>query len=210
MKIFLTIILLVLSNIHLYSQEGIGKFKINKSTIDVIKDVGSEIGKTYEIINFLEFYNNHYNGEDLKFQEIIMDTTTICKNSRIFYLSEYTISNIKLKEIYLVFFKEILVEFRCIKSKELDLLFSKKYGRPYIFEKLSPDLISNILKYDEHMTKFIWRKNNITTISFEKKQVFGGITRDAGSYFIIYDMTHRKIIEDCDIFDDNFENKIIY
>jgi len=210
MKIFLTIILLVLSNINLYSQEGVGKFKINKSTVDVIKDVESEIGKTYDITNVLEFYNNHYINGDLKFQEIIMDTTTNCKNSRIFYISEYTISNIKLKEIYLVFFKDLLVEFRCDKSKELDILFSRKYGRPYVFQKLSPDMVSNTLKYDEHMTKFVWRESNITTISFEKKQVFDGIVRDAGSYFIIYDVTYRKIIEDCDIFNDNFENKIIY
>ena len=137
--------------------------------------------------------------------------TTYCPNSRIFYLSDYVISDIKLKNIFLLFYKENLVEFRCDKNKELDLVFSRKYGRPYVFDKITPNVTNSTLKFDEHITKFVWKSGTITTISFEKKQIFDGITREAGSYFVIYDSMYRKIIEDCDIFKDDFENtKIEY
>jgi hypothetical protein len=191
-------LILILIGISTYAQEGIGKFKINSSKIDIIKDVEKELGTLYEITNVIEFYTNHYVGGGLKFQEILLDTN--CRNTKIFYLSEYTISNIKLKEVYLAFYNDILIEFRCNKNKELDILFSKKYGRPYVFDKVNPDVHSNTLKYDEHTTKFVWREGNITTVSFEKKQLFDGITRDAGSYFIIYEVMYKKIIEECDIF----------
>lgn len=210
MKRIITITLMLLIGVITYAQkpEGIGKFKINKSTVEIINDIEKEIGKPCEITNMIAFYSQSSTGVEL--EEILLDTT-LCNNSRIFYLSEYTISDIKLKNIFLLFYKDNLVEFRCDKNKEIDILFSRKYGRPYVFDKIIPNCINSTLKYDEHITKFVWKSGTITTISFEKKQVFDGINREAGSYFVMYDSMYRKIINTCDIFKDDFENiKIEY
>ena len=190
--IFLT---LILFNLNLYAQEGIGIFKINKSNTSIITDVEKEIGLNCEITNNIEFYNNLYNN-DIKFVEVLQDDS----NTRIFFISDYTISNIKLKNIYLLFYKDNLINFTCDRNADMELLFTKKYGRPYIFQYTHPNVHMNDLIYDEHINKFIWKEKNITTISYDNKQVFDGITRDAGSYFIIYNITYRKIIEDCNVF----------
>ena len=193
-KCFLFLIF-ILFNFTLYSQEGIGTFKINKTNISIITDVEKDIGIKCEITNMDEFYTNLYN-DNVKFQEIIQSDS----NVRLFYLSNYTISNIKLNDVYLLFYKDILINFTCDRNSDMDLLFTKKYGRPYIFQNVHTNVHNNLLTYDEHINKFIWKEKNITTISYDKKQIFDGINRNAESYFIIYNITYRKIIEDCNVF----------
>ena len=204
LKYLFSIILLFIS-LSLYSQEGIGKFKINKSTTDVIDNIEKDVKSSFEITNIVEFYNNLYTI-DLQLKEIIFDDSiSVCRDSRIFYISSYSISNIELKNIYLLFYKDVLIEFRCDKNKELDVLFTMKYGRPYILQRSYSNVHSNTLVYDEHIYRFLWKEGSILTISLDKKQVFDGIVRDAGSYFIMYDVMYKKVIEDCDIFRENIK-----
>jgi hypothetical protein len=184
--------------------EGIGKFKIGETTTDIIKDIEKETSTTCSITNAVELYNDLYDNNDkIEIFEVLLDTT--CKETRIFYISKYKISNIELKNIFLVFNEDYLIEFRCDKNKDLDILFAKKYGRPYIYQKDFSNLESNTLKYDEHIKRFLWKNLNIIAISFEKKQTFGEVNRDVISIFIIYDKLYRKVINDCDVFIGNLE-----
>jgi len=188
--------------------EGVGKFIIGETTSDIIKNIEKETGVQHILISKIDLYDDLYEKEynDIKIYEILIDTTFSCKNSKVFYISEYTISNIKYRNVFLVFNDNLLVEFRCDKSTEIDVLFARKYGRPYIYQKDLTNQESSTLKYDEHIKRFIWKYLNINAISFEKIQVFEGVQRVAVSIFIIYDRNHKYVINDCDIFIGNLEN----
>lgn len=182
--------------------DGIGKFKIDKTTPSIIDNIKKETGLDCDITNVMEFYGKETN--DTVLQEILLN----CKNTKLYYISHYKLENINLNNVYLMFYNDELIEFRCDKNKDLDILFTRKHGRPYIQQKIYQNIVLNTLKYDEHITKYVWRYNSITVLSYESRQVFDGITREAGSYFIIFNKTYKKIIKDCDIFRDELENKM--
>jgi len=186
MKKYLIILFLFLFGVS-YSQDGIGKFKINKTRIEIIKEIEKEINVDCEITSEQEFNNDVYSKEFI-FKEIFNDTST-----RIFYISNYIISDIKLFSVYLIFEDDYLIEFKCDKNKDLDILLARKYGRPYVEQKLMP-YNNSLLKYDESIIKLIWKKDDIRTISFEKTQMFDGFVRKAESYFKIYDRNHINIL----------------
>jgi len=187
--IFTLLLFLFISNTFSQKIDGIGKFKIDKTSISVITDIEKEIKIKCGITSELDFV---LNKNDFMFKEILLDSIEI----RLFYLSEYVITNIKLTNIYLIFYHNSLIQLRCNKNKELDAFLTRKYGRPIIYQKTIPNIKNEILdlEYDESYSKYTWINNNIIVISFERKQFFDGIVREAESYFKIFDRTYNSLI----------------
>lgn len=167
MKYVLTSIILSLLCLISFSQkiDGVGKFRIDKTNISIISSIEKEIKQECGITNKLEFYSNK---ERMTFDEILLESSEI----RLFYLSEYTLSKIKLMDLYFVFYKDYLIELRCDKNKELDLFLTRKHGRPIIEQKTISNIKNLNLVYDEYVSKYTWHNNNIIIISFEKKTEF--------------------------------------
>lgn len=195
MKNLLTLLLLFLITFS-YAQDRFGEFIIGKTNIDIISNIEKDIGKL-QITNDLTFYNNSIENIKPKFCEILLNNN--CE-IRVFYVSKYRIDELELNDIYLFFHENILIQFICNKSEEIDDYFTKKYGKPFKFEKYSQDIRSSTMKYDQLIVELLWKKNNIKTISYQNFQYFGKIPRNAGSYFIISDTLKQKIIIECDNF----------
>ena len=195
MKYVFLIILFILS-LNTFSQKigGIGEFKIDRTQINIITDIEKELKKTCVITNELEFT---LNKQEYQFSEILLDSSKL----RLFYLNEYIVFDIKLTNLYFFFYDNYLVQFRCDRNKELEMELARKYGRPIIYQKTIPNIKNTTmnLEYDESILKHTWISGNIVAISFERKQLFDGIARNADSYFKIFDKTYNALI-----------NKIIY
>lgn len=196
MKCIFTLTLILLSFV-VFSQriDGIGQFKIDKTTIKIISDIEKEIKYDCEITNEIDFQLDKRQG--FSFKEIILDSSDL----RLFYLSEYVVNGIKLFNIYLFFYNDYLIQFLCDRNKDVSLSFTHKYGRPIIEQRTIP--INNTklnLNYDEHISKHTWIGiNNIIAISYEKKQVFDGVYREVDSYFKVYDRTYSALINKINI-----------
>jgi hypothetical protein len=199
MKTALIILFTIIMSSFLNAQDRIGEFIINKTNISIIDDIKLNLNKNCELTNDLEFYNNlirdKYNNSLIC--EILVKEK--CKDLRIFYISKYISYDITMNDIYLFFYKEKLIKLVCNNSKEINILFTKKYGKPYKSELFNPNVISYTMKYDERIIELLWKNGNNKAVSYNKIQYFGKITRDAGSYFSIYDISNQKIISDCDI-----------
>lgn len=194
-KIILLLVFIIFYTFS-YSQKGVGDFIIDKTSLDVIKKVEIEFNKKFELISTIEF--DRYSEIKDKLYQIVLDTNLLY--SKLYYISNYKIDNIEFKNIFLLFYKDKLIEIKCDKSKDVDLYFSRKYGRPIINQRVDKNIESNTLVYDEHVNKFTWKNGTILTMSYDKKRVFDGVSIYVSSYFMIYGLTYKKIVHDCDKF----------
>ncbi len=199
MKTTLIILFTIIMTSFLNAQDRIGEFIINKTNISIINNIKSSLNKNCELTNDLEFYNNlirdKYN--DSLICEILVKEKY--KDFRLFYISKYVSNDIVMNDIYLFFYKEKLIKLICNDSKEIDNLFTKKYGKPYKSEIFNSDIISYTMKYDERIIELSWNNGNNKAVSYNRIQYFGEINRNAGSYFTIYDVSNQKIINEYDI-----------
>ena len=122
--------------------EGIGKFKINKTTISIVNDLSKELRVSLKKINssqqeFDEDRNDdHYIGNYIL--ELIRDTinqyespaySSNCPNVKVFKIRSYEIAGIKIEKIYLHFYNDILIEFECENNDQLREAMRLKYGK---------------------------------------------------------------------------------
>lgn len=197
MKPIITLLLACLA-LFTNAQDKLGIFIINKTDISVISLIEKDIGKM-KITNDLSFYNNSIiDTNNPRFCEIILEKK--CEELRIFYISKYHFGDLEVRDIYLFFHSNLLIQLVCDKSPELDHFFTKKYGKPYKFIKDNPKTRSSTMEYDEHIVELLWKKGTVKAISYQNTQFFDKIPRDAGSYFIITDALSQKIIKECENF----------
>lgn len=124
--------------------QGIGIFKINKSTTSLIdsisiqssvpiekteKDIlmivyqslGSHL--TNKIIEVKRDSNDYYGGTSESFLQ---------KNVRVFYINYYKVVDIDIEDIFLTFYKDTLVQFKCKSSSDFVYALNIKYGKPEV------------------------------------------------------------------------------
>jgi len=189
--IFLFTFLTLLTN----AQDRLGNLIIGKTDIEFLE---KELGKP-EITNDLDFYNIQiFNENEPSFCEIIFNKK--CDELKMYYISIYSIKELKIEDVYLFFYKNKLIQIICNKTPELDHYFILKYGKPFKFENTTLKTHSSTMEYDEHITELLWKKGTVKAISYQNTQIFNGIKRDAGSYFILTDTMTQKIIYECDNF----------
>lgn len=137
----LIILVLLINTINLSAQEmlGFGKLKLYSSIDSLTKNNNID-----SINNSEEYLNIVYLNDQLKTNifELISDTISGVKVSphgkfnkdvRVFYVRNFEIFNdIILKNIYLTFFNNILVQISCDDNTKLDDALKLKYGDPEI------------------------------------------------------------------------------
>ena len=117
---------------------GLGKFKLKVTTTSVTEEVAKELGTKLKVVNNFSDEIKYKNGKP-RIIELKVDTTKEydspayaheCLNVRVFNINEYTIANIKIKDIYLTFLNDTLVSINCYRNSELEEAFELKYGEP--------------------------------------------------------------------------------
>jgi hypothetical protein len=158
---------------------GIGKFKLRETTISIIEDLSKELkSKVVAVNNFNDYYDLKRKPKN-KILELLPDTTT--KNNspsyateypgyRVFYMPSYEISNIKIKDVVLLFLNNVLVELHCDYSRELNEAIELKYGTPKK-ENTEKDVnctfvnSGNKITYKDETFRSLWINGDITWTS---------------------------------------------
>ncbi|MBS1775900.1 MAG: hypothetical protein JSS64_06415 [Bacteroidetes bacterium] len=154
--------------------EGIGKFKLKKTTIAYLdtlvkeKDFDREVIKSYD-----DYFKIMYKKD--KLAELFPDTvktynsppyTHYCKDTRVFYIPKMTISDIEVKDTYLTFYKDTLVNINTDYSSEIVEAFELKYGKAELEKKekevkCTLKLTGSTISYTETMFYQYWDNGNI-------------------------------------------------
>ena len=169
MKILLTTLLLIVLSIT-NAQTGLGDFKLNKTKVDYIV------------------------SKYPTFKEIKVNDS--CPLVRKFYSEKYEILDVCLNNIYLTFYDDYLVDFKCDKDKLIDIYVVSKYGRPNIKQFIDTIRVERV-KYDEEVIIFKWVKDDIITISTSKRMFNEYFNVIVESYFNIYDEDKKEKIIKC-------------
>jgi hypothetical protein len=112
--------------------EGLGIFKVGKTIEEIVPAVTKEMGEPTPI-------RSYEDKRDAKFGEIFADTVdkykspgyaSYCPDSKVYYLAEYVIAEIPVKNIYLKFYKGKLESFTCDMTIKLSDALEAKYGKP--------------------------------------------------------------------------------
>ena len=168
MKILLTTLFLIVF-ISINAQIGLGDFKLNKTKVD------------YVVSKYPTF------------KEIITDS---CQLVRKFYCKKYEVLDVSLNNIYLTFYDDYLVDFKCDKDKLIDIYVASKYGRPQIKQSIDSVRVDKV-KYDEEVIVFKWIKDDIITISTSTRRFNEYFNIIVDSYFNIYDEDKKEKIIKC-------------
>lgn len=169
MKTLLLIIFVVITTVT-NAQDGLGDFKLNKTKVEFV------ISK---YPTFLE----------------ITDSND-CSLVRKFYCEKYEMLNVELKNIYLIFYNDYLVDFKCDREKLIDIYLASKYGRPKIQQTLNVVKIDNI-SYDEDCQIFEWKNRNINIVSTHTRRFNDYFNVLINSYLYIHDTNGIQKIKDC-------------
>lgn len=136
--------------------EGIGQFKLKKTSIAFLDSLAKE-----------KYFD--------KFVEISPDTADkynsspyahLCKDARVFYIPEIKISEIKMKEMYLTFYKDTLISINTDWSEEIVEALELKYGSGELKKKdkevkCTLNSTGETVTYTETMFYQYWENGNI-------------------------------------------------
>ena len=172
MKILLTTIFVGLLSIVHAQLNGLGDFKLNKTKVDYV------ISK-YPV-----------------FQEIT-DSTDYPLTRR-FYCEKYKIVDVYLKNIYLTFYNDYLVDFESSRDKSIETYLVLKYGRPVIQQFFSTVNIDNTV-YNEDRRIFTWDgEDSIKIVSTHTKRYNTYFNVVVDDYLYIYDEKYLEKIKNYD------------
>jgi hypothetical protein len=117
--------------------EGLGKFKLNKTTVSFIDTFTIENKLTKKTAHsFEETYSIQRNGNIIC--ELFPDTiktymspsyTHFCENTRTFFIPKFTISEIPISNTYLIFYNDTLISIKTDYSSAITEAFELKYGK---------------------------------------------------------------------------------
>nr|GFB63580.1 hypothetical protein [Tanacetum cinerariifolium] len=116
--------------------EGIGKFKIGKTTLAIIPELEAEMEVKVKRVGSYSDYAKAEGGDIL---ELIPDATddlkgppyaSLCPAAKVYMLPAYKVADIYLANVKLTFYNDILIDFHCDGSTELIEALGLKYGKP--------------------------------------------------------------------------------
>lgn len=123
--------------------EGVGKFKVKKTTTSIMKDIATELGTKIQIVtNYDQYFDLTSPSSLLKKQRVLefkpdtidkanyYNTTlaTLCPEYQVFLITSYDIAGINLKNIRLTYFRDTLAAFHCDYSTQIKEALTLKYG----------------------------------------------------------------------------------
>lgn len=154
--------------------EGIGKFKLKKTTTALLDTLAKEQDfDRITIKSFEEYFGLRYKKN--KIAEVFSDTVKsynsppyshLCKNVRVFYLPKIKISDIDISEMYLTFYDDTLIDIHVDYNKDVVEALELKYGAPVLDTKekevsCTVNLTGATVKYTETMYYQKWENGNI-------------------------------------------------
>lgn len=174
--------------------EGIGRFKIGKTTIESLSDQPiSKINEDYQRVavgqKLVELTRN------LTEPESTPSGTPFSKDVRVFYSDRHEVAGIELIDLYLTFYKGVLHKIAIDHSDELIEALTLKYGKPKVELKTTPikcvyRLTGRASKPKVNQTsKTYWLNNNVSAIYFYSLKYNSDCEADYFDYFHIIDIT---------------------
>lgn len=146
----LIIFLLATTNINA-QLSGIGIFKINKTTTDIIDTINVSIKDFYATVDVnkeptIRMGNVNpvdFMGNDVVIKELKKDLNNrytvseafLLNSVRVFYIGYYNVSSIPITDLYLTFFNDTLIQFKCNYTDQFAEALTLKYGKPIIKSK---------------------------------------------------------------------------
>lgn len=118
--------------------EGLGRFKINKTTPAVIEEVTKELGCTVQHAYSMTRLSAAEDSSvvfklDYESSDEYPDATyhaSACPDAQVFFIPNYSVAEIPLKGLCLTFYKGLLARIDVEGAKDLAEAFEVKYGAP--------------------------------------------------------------------------------
>ena len=198
-------ILTLLVNQEIFSQskiDGIGIFKINKTSIGVL---ASLIGEGYSLDTCnSSFTCSQYLAYGMKIYEMVNDTIKpdralpIIKDYRIFVIGEYKVSGINIKALELHFYNGILFKIKSTNGDlELHMPLREKYnGKVEIAKKeiICESRFGNFTKVETTITTTYRDDEQIKAFSVLRKYFDDKCEESSYTYTVISDVKSEKIV----------------
>lgn len=191
--------------------EGIGRFKLNKTTIEYLDTLSSEKGYDRSVVNnFSEIFR--LRGRSNKLIEIVKDTVEgyrsptyshYCKYARVFYIPEITISNVSIKELYLTFLNDTLISIHLDYSSEVVDALNLKYGEGRLESKereteCTLKLTGANVTYNDKMFYRHWENGKINCTAAIGNYRDSKCEKQILSYISIYVLSAEEKLRSCD------------
>ncbi|MFZ4569756.1 MAG: hypothetical protein ACOYM0_01345 [Bacteroidales bacterium] len=216
MKKILLVSIVTILGLSLLAQnqniEGIGIFKISKTTISIIKDLSEELNVSIKQANSSEdLYKAGRRGNPYILQISPNDQkdflspahSTKCNDFTIYSISSYVISTFEFKEIYLTFYHDTLVKFQSKYPEKLGDALRVKFGKPTEESKEKEITCTYTYtgaetKHKEIDIKHIWKNENITAQVYFWQYYTSDCEKHFVSGFYVEDNIHIKLLDECE------------
>lgn len=193
--------------------EGISIFKIGKTRKEIIPLAEAKLKMKTIMINSSEFDYDVRNGLMRKVIAILKPNPDIefdypynysfCPNTKVYFIKNYEVSGIKLKNIYLKFYNDTLIDFICDGDEVISLALKKLYGEP---ELKSENENSNCaLDYtDKGFTKLNvkinenWYNGDVLCSHYSSNYYDATCTPRSNDYIYLYSISKKKFLEECE------------
>lgn len=139
----LSLLLTLFCSTYVFAQdkiEGIGILKIGRTTPDIIK----ELAKNHRS-RIKEATDRRYKGDGGAVFKLIYsdsektpDMANACPDAEVYYLQRYLVADVKMMNVYLIFYEGKLIDYVCDGSKDLESALRTKYGEPRITSTEKP------------------------------------------------------------------------
>lgn len=192
MKKIITSILLILSFNSIAQLNGISVFKINKTHISIIDSL---IKAKYK----LTFLNRITDKSDPDYYY-----KSNCPNTEIWKIKRYVVSDIKLENVMLKFYKDTLISFSCDGNNEFKEALFLKYGEPKPVVKTKPvncEYLHNgaVVKREDKSFVKTWNENEDIDASYTDSFFYSyKCILTQSSFFLVSNKLKYKIETDCD------------
>jgi hypothetical protein len=189
--------------------DGIGKFKIGKADISIVDSVAAElqteikpVDQGHKIVDRTDKAVFELKVNKLK-PYMTPAYTSYCPSVRVFYITTYTVADIEIKEIYLTFKDNMLIEFRSKSSTEIEKAIETKYGpkTPVVTKKQVKcryKLTGNSVILENITYKKQWKNLNIVATTTLQSNYDDKCEKQYYNDLEIKDSAKIKIANDCE------------
>ena len=149
--------------------EGIGNFKLGKTTLSIINDLELSLKtKVNKVYNNTDEYSFIIDTKILQLlpnpnQKYVFENPSkysFCPDVKIFKIKKITISGIEIENLFLTFYKDTLVELKCDENDNIYKALEYKYGKPNVINETF-DYICGAGKKEGNSQIILWHNEMI-------------------------------------------------
>lgn len=159
--------------------EGVGQFKIGKTTLAII----DELKSNGVFVKEMKPDTNKLNS---------VPFASYCSQTRVFSLGTVTVSGVELQYPFLKFYNGILIDFYCDGTTSLSDALHTKYGNPAVKSEKKIINCSNALgvrtQQEETLFESTWSNGNILAVYVLNKRYDDQCKLDYVRSFHLYDI----------------------